>query len=215
MGDVTVALYWTGEPWMSMALYRAIPSAVANLAPLAFGVGATVAECRNDALRQVETEWVIHLDADDELTPGYLDAMLAAEGDADVRVPAVQYIQPDGEVGEPSLWRTNARMFHRHDGGPCVGACLLEGNWVPIGAMVRTELARSVGWREWACFEDWDFWLRCYLAGASFAAVPSAVYRAHVRNDSRNRLVDQPDRHSVRTMTHRQIAEANGIRSVR
>jgi hypothetical protein len=45
-------------------------------------------------------------------------------------------------------------------------------------------------------------------AGASVEALPAAIYRAHVRDDSRNRA---PDR-EARLAAHRAIAVANGSR---
>jgi hypothetical protein len=61
------------------------------------------------------------------------------------------------------------------------------------------------GWRDFAWSEDWDVWLRCWLAGATVEAVPAAVYRAHVRPDSRNRA---PAR-EARLAAHQAIVAAN------
>jgi cellulose synthase/poly-beta-1,6-N-acetylglucosamine synthase-like glycosyltransferase len=72
--------------------------------------------------------------------------------------------------------------------------------------MARTELLRKVGgWRDWPLYEDWDLWLRCHLAGATFEAIPRAIYRAHARVDSRNRA---PDR-AARLAAHEAIHRAN------
>ena len=79
-----------------------------------------------------------------------------------------------------------------------------------IGSAVRADLVREVGgWRDFDWSEDWDLWLRCHLAGASFEPVPEAVYRAHVRLHSRNRGASD----SKRLAAHRAIAEANGVAS--
>jgi glycosyltransferase involved in cell wall biosynthesis len=201
--DVTIVVPATDDVWLRLARQRAIPSAQALGVPVVEGVGPTVMDARNDGLAQVTTEWVVHLDADDELEPGYLDAMAA--GTADVRAPAVRYMLPGGRPGTdvgPAMPRVAG---HTH---ACEASCLPYGNWLVVGAAVRTDLVRRVGgWRGYEWSEDWDLWLRCHLAGATIEPVPAAVYRAHVRWRSRNRAISPAKRLAV----HRQIAAANGV----
>jgi glycosyltransferase involved in cell wall biosynthesis len=198
--DVTVVCGTFGDPsWSSLAQRRALPSAQALGVPTVHVHAGALHEARNAALARVETEWVVHLDADDELEPGYLAAMERAA--ADVRAPAVRYV-----TGKHRPRPTMPRVAgHAH---ACASSCLPEGNWLVVGALVRAGMIRSVGgWRDEPVYEDWSVWLRCYLAGATFEAVPGAVYRAHVRRDSRNRG-SSPE---LRLATHRAIAEANGV----
>lgn len=201
MIDVTVAVATFGESrWERLAYKRAIPSAEALGVPVIHVHGATLHEARNAAVEQVETEWVIHLDADDELEPGYIDAM--ASGTADLRAPAVRYVRP-GVHDAPALLPNVAGHSH-----PCTADCLAFGNWLVIGTMVSTELVKDVGgWRDYPWSEDWDLWVRCWQAGATVEPIPRAVYRAHVRRNSRNR--GQPRR--TRLDAHRLIARANGL----
>jgi GT2 family glycosyltransferase len=141
----------------------------------------------------------VHLDADDELPIDYLDQMRL--GSADVRAPAVRYVQgahiaPDRV---PNVWG------HTHD---CVGECLPYGNWIVVGAMARRKRLIDIGgWRDFNWSEDWDLWLRAYLAGATFETIRTAVYIAHVRHDSRNRSASQAERLAA----HRAIAASNGV----
>lgn len=202
--DVTVVVPYTGEPWKTWAHERAIPSAEALGVPVVIGEGETVAQARNHGVDQVRTEWTVHLDADDELTPGFLDAM--ATGTADVRAPSVEYVNPNtrrliGPPKMPEVW--GHKRFHDQ----CHGGCLKEGNWIVVGALVRTELVQRLRWREWPIYEDFDLWQRCYLAGATFEAIPAAVYRAWSRRGGRNSSLPLQERHEV----HRQIARANGM----
>lgn len=199
--DVTVVVATCGaDEWADLAHQRAIPSARALGVPVLHKhlPGGTVAQARNELVGLVGSEWVVHLDADDELAPGFVDAI--ARGTADVRAPAVQYIRPGWGPLKPRMPRV-ANHNHR-----CVGECLRQGNWLVVGAAVRTALVGRVGgWREWPMYEDWDLWLRCWLAGATVEAVPQAVYRAHVREDSRNRAPDA----AARQAAHTAIYEAN------
>lgn len=179
--DVTVAIGTFGGPeWVQLAEQRAIPSARSLGLPVVHCHAATLHDARNGAVAQVTTEWVIHLDADDELEAGYVEAMAA--GAADIRAPAVRYIDHRGRAANPGV---PAVAGHRHS---CIAACLTAGNWLIVGSAIRADLVRKVGgWRDWPVYEDWDLWLRCHLAGASIEAIPQAIYRAHVRPNSRNR----------------------------
>jgi glycosyltransferase involved in cell wall biosynthesis len=196
--DVTVAIAtFGGDEWIQMALRRAVPSVAALHVPFVQVHGATLHEARNDALALVETPYVVFLDADDELAPGYFDAMSA--GTADVRAPAVRYISPTA-ISPPFVPKVPG---HDHD---CVGDCLLAGNWIVVGAVARTDLVRRVGgWQDWPIYEDFSVWQRCHLVGATFEQVPGAVYRAYVREGSRNRSHDQ----AFRTQIHRAIDASN------
>lgn len=194
--DVTVLIGTYGDPGWKRFAERARESVPLGV-PVVHAHGASLHEARNLALACASTEWVVHLDADDELEPGYIDALLA--GSADIRVPSVRYVRPDREHA-PRV----PRVFgHRHD---CRPACLPDGNYIVVGALARADLLRRVGgWRDFAWSEDWDLWLRCHLAGASFETIPDAVYRAHVRDDSRNRAPDQ----AFKLAVHEQIYRAN------
>lgn len=190
--DVTVVVGTFGaDEWRDLAMSRAIPSV--GDAQSVHVHGDTLAAARNEGLEQVTTEWVTFLDADDELTPGYFDAM--NRGTADLRAPAVEYVKGN-RVQRPYVPRVAG---HRHE---CSGECLPDGNWLVIGAVARTELVRGAGgFREWPVYEDWCLWLRCWMAGASVEAIPGAVYRAHVRSDSRNRAPSTEEKNRV----HREI----------
>jgi len=194
--DVTVVVGTYGDvSWKQLAESRAIPS-VGDV-PVLHVHGETLAEARNKGLEWVETDWVVFLDADDELTPGYFDAMAA--GFADLRAPAVEYVGTSRQ--SPYMPKVAG---HGHD---CDGDCLTEGNWLVIGTAARTNIVRDVGgFREWEVYEDWDLWLRCYLAGATVEAVPEAIYRAHVRRDSRNRAPSM----AIKNRVHHEIVKAIG-----
>lgn len=199
--DVTVVVATYGnDSWVQLARERAIPSGEAEGVPVIHTHGPTLHDARNMGLAKVQTEWVCHLDADDELEPGYFAAM--AEGTADCRAPSVRYMRRKVHHPKPIMPRVSG---HYHD---CVDVCLAEGNWLVIGSLVRTVDAVAVGgWRDFNWSEDWDLWVRLWHAGATFEAIPRAVYRAHVRPDSRNRAPARAEKLAA----HRAIAAANGL----
>lgn len=191
----TVVIGSYGERhWLDLGTQRAAQSAFAQMVPVIYVHGLTLHGARNAALAQVETERVVFLDADDELTPDYCKTLAA--GTADLRVPSVKYVRPNGR-SQPAYVPKVAGHTHK-----CQAACLSDGNYAVIGSMANVELLRSVGgFRDEDCYEDWSAWLRMYRAGATVETIREAVYVAHVRPDSRNRALDMATKNRV----HHQI----------
>lgn len=172
--DVTVIVATYGDTmWKDLARHAAETAQRQTLPPRAviLSHGPTLQEARNVPGMAAKTEWLIFLDADDELDPGYVEAMMTGEGD--VRQPAtlgvVNGIEDDYPVMIPP------------------GKTLLEKNHIVIGAMARTSLFQKVGgFDNWPVLEDWDLILKYWRAGAEFGQVPGAIYRVHVNPHSRN-----------------------------
>src|SRR5687767_11356621 len=130
--DVTVCVATYGDPeWVNLAETRAVPSAEAQATTIHLH-GFTLHDARNACLKLVKTPWVIFLDADDELEPGYVDAMAA--GTADLRAPAVSYQRRHHRARPAGMPKVAG---HRHD---CTADCLIDGNWLVIGTCARAEL---------------------------------------------------------------------------
>lgn len=194
--DVTVIVGTYGsQDWVNMAESRAIPS-VEGQAPVIHRHADTLATARNDGAYLAKSEWLCFLDADDELSPDYIEQM--AKGAADLRGPSVSYI--GNRVQVPYMPRVAG---HTHD---CAASCLDEGNWLVIGTLIRREMFMEVGgFAEHPCYEDWALWLACWRRGCTVEALPDAVYRAHVRPYSRNRGLDIHFKNRI----HREIIAAN------
>lgn len=197
--DVTVVVATFGDyEWVELAHKRAIPSAQSQTDRVLQVHGKTLDGARNEGLALAQTEWICFLDADDQLSAGFFDAI--ATGSADVRAPAVSYVKPNGTARPPYVPKVAG---HKHD---CTPECLRDGNWLVVGSVARTELLQRVGgWRDWPVYEDWCLWQRCWKAGASIEAIPAAVYRAHVRPDSRNRAPAMAEKNHW----HAEILKAN------
>jgi cellulose synthase/poly-beta-1,6-N-acetylglucosamine synthase-like glycosyltransferase len=198
--DFTIAVgTFGGNEWVQLATERAIPSAEAQGCAVVHRHGTTLAQARNAALAMVDTEWVVWLDADDELSSGYIEAL--AGGTADLRAPSVSYVK-NGQPREACVPKVAG---HSHE---CDAECIASGagNWLVVGTAARAELLREVGgWRNWPIYEDFCLWLRAIRAGASVEAIPAAVYLAHWRHDSRNRAPDMAFKNRI----HREILKTN------
>lgn len=142
----------------------------------------SVALARNEAAARSSADWLVFLDGDDELAPGYAAAMrgaAAAGGEDHLYTPAVSYAAGT---------RRKPPMFH-----PQCDPSL--GNWMVIGTMVeRAVFERAGGFDdrpEYGGYEDWALWIKCQKLGAAPVRVPDAVYVAHVDPRSRHRAGDR------------------------
>lgn len=135
--------------------------------------GDTLQEARNRGAAACDTEFLIFLDADDELDEGYVEAMLNSSGD--IRRPATIGVYEDGSTDAAPV------LIPVPEGG------LTQSNYIVIGAMIRKQDFLNVGgFNDFPILEDWHLWLRLVRAGAQIVDVPGAIYRVHVRSDSRN-----------------------------
>lgn len=199
--DVTIAVCTFGdERWKDLAAERAVPSAKAQGVEVVTFHADVLHNARNEALNASDG-WIIYLDADDQLEPGYVDAMLAGTGD--VRAPSVQRVRR----GRNKRGRYMPRVWgHRHE---CVGGCLPEGNWVTVGAMVSTHLLKDAGgWQDEPIYEDWSVWLRCWKAGGDVQPCPDAVYRYWFSDTTRNGSLPPKERDEWHWRIHDSIMEA-------
>jgi glycosyltransferase involved in cell wall biosynthesis len=204
--DVTICIATYGSPYWYQKGYECIGKIRETFpdTPSWFQheTDKTLAEVRNFMLNEIDTDYVIFLDADDSLHPDYLERMAEVQP-ATVTVPAVAYVR--NRVTGPA-------HIPKVPGCPCVGfcgpACLDRGNYVVIGAKASTAALRAVGgFREWPMYEDWDLWLRVANIGGSFVNCPRAIYYASFNENSRNRAPTQMQKLEA----HRMIARANGV----
>jgi len=119
--------------------------------------GATLADARNTGASRAAGDRLIFLDADDRLAPGYIEAVETV--DADLVQTAISYADAD-----PVMLATDD---------------MTRRNYLHVGTAVNSRLFETVGgFHEWACYEDWELWLRILAAGATVGQAPAAVYHA-------------------------------------
>jgi glycosyltransferase involved in cell wall biosynthesis len=142
----------------------------------------TLARARNEGAERATGDWLVFLDADDELDPYYVEAMSLAADRAMARSDCRTFLHQPATLGVV-------------DGVPDAEPVLIpqrpldEGNFMVIGTMVERSLFLDVGgFAELEAWEDWDLWCRCWRAGAGFNPVPDAIYRIHVNPNGRNNV---------------------------
>jgi glycosyltransferase involved in cell wall biosynthesis len=101
---VSIVVATCGEDrWRHLAADRALPTAATQGADEVIGVhqpDGTVASSRNDGAQQATSEWLVFLDADDELAPGFVDALKPHLAPGKMVSPAVQF-RRNNRVAEP------------------------------------------------------------------------------------------------------------------
>lgn len=133
-------------------------------------------EVRNAAAAAARTDAIIFLDADDELDPGYVEAMMAGTGD--IRYPLVQRL-----CEETGQWIDKApRAFPKKT--------ILLANFLVVSSMMpRETFLAAGGFEDYPALEDWSLFInliqRWHLKPE---LCPGAILHYHVRADGRNQI---------------------------
>jgi hypothetical protein len=133
---------------------------------------------RNTGISAAANEHVIPLDADDWFYPDAVKTLFEAAGDADV---VAGYCTDSGTIYKPGI-------FH----GPLTKEMFIENNPVVCSSLFKKSIWSKVGGymvRETCHYEDWNFWARCFAAGAKFKALDLMVYNHTSRPDSMLRIL--------------------------
>ena len=143
--------------------------------------GRSLHEARNEGAKRAEGDYLVFLDADDQLDPGYIAAMSASIERNMLRSDCRTFLHQPATLGV---------VNGREDPEPTLipQRSLDTGNFMVIGTAVERDLFHKVGgFLDWPIYEDWCLWIRCHQAGAGFVQVPEAIYRVTVNPDSRNK----------------------------
>lgn len=148
-----------------------------------------------DRLIEHGAEWLIFLDADDELEEDYAANMVMEAALCEDRwpifAPAVRQVNDD--VPEMST--------HIH--AVPTGQDLLRHNHFCIGAMHKAEMYQAIGgFDDWPVLEDWAYWLKAVTHGGQPRTAPHAVYRAHMDSERPGRNISVPSHVSSETATN-------------
>ena len=179
------------DHWIEIARQRAIPSAQKQAAYeiiVHHEPGLEIGPARNMAAQRARGEWLLFLDADDELEDGYVEEMTNAICDSGrpepaLLQPAVRYIRK-GRTQDPFVMPSRD---------------LTTDNFLVIGTVLRRSLFEKVGgFNDYPHgFEDWSLWAKCWKEGAAIYPVPKAIYNAHVNPQSKHRMLWRDRKHQV------------------
>jgi SAM-dependent methyltransferase len=140
---------------------------------------------RNRGIETSDAEFIVALDADDKLTPQFVELCVAALD----QHPEVSIADGDHHTfGDDDRLITHASYdFVR----------LTHSNQIGVASMFRRRAWEDVGgYNEQMCsrngvaYEDWDFWIGCGEHGHFGVHVPSALFYYRIREDSMFQHVD-------------------------
>ncbi len=181
--SICVATYGDWK-WVELADERALPS-LRRQTPCQLIARhqdeGTIASSRNACAKEATGDWLLFVDADDEIAPGYIRAMeTAVEQQPNATrmlfTPAVQTVRPGRTPGPPSFFRE---------------VPLRQANWLVVGTLIHKDLFWEVGGFPEAehGLEDWALWSKCARVGAKVVKVPDAVYRYWANPNSMHRVL--------------------------
>jgi glycosyltransferase involved in cell wall biosynthesis len=180
------------DGWREMAWSRAYPSA-SNQGVKEIIVHhepeLEIGPARNAAAALATSRYLLFLDADDELEPGYVEAMRAAIKASQPR-PTMKLYQPTVRYMRKGV-RAQEIMRPNTD--------LRRDNFLVIGTVVSRTLFNKVnGFSDYPHgFEDWSLWAKCWNKGAQIVQVPEAIYIAHINPRSKHRQMWRNRREQV------------------
>jgi glycosyltransferase involved in cell wall biosynthesis len=172
VGEVIVVDDGSDDPYTIEKICQIEEGAEEDLQIVRLSANQGVAEARNTGIRQAKYPFVLVLDADDELLPGFLDRA----------VPILCGDERCGAVTSDAVWQGSASRFRpklsarRADllAGPCLYSMALfrKRDWETIGGY-SSEFVEA--------WEDHDFWLSLLELGKSIHLLPEAFfcYRRH------------------------------------
>jgi glycosyltransferase involved in cell wall biosynthesis len=203
---VTVVIpVFNGAPWVADAIHSVLAQPVSLCRVVVVDDGSTdntpevlatfgdrievvrqsnggLSAARNTGIRRSASELLIFLDADDLLPPGYIEPFVAAASDA-----------PDADVFHCG-WRgtdlEGRALYATDDPLPLDAdpfhALLSTGSPGITSLCVRRRAVDRTGWFDetLAMQEDWDYWLRLAVGGATFRGVHAPPFIVRRRASS-------------------------------
>lgn len=142
---------------------------------------------RNTGIAIAKYDYVIPIDSDDWFYPNAVKRLYDFREDFDV----VTGNCTDASVYKPSISQ-----------GPLTKEKFIESNPLVCSSLFKNSIAQKVGGymvRQGPHYEDWNFWARCFAAGAKFKYIDFEIYHHTSRDDSMLRIL-HPNRDFYRKL---------------
>jgi glycosyltransferase involved in cell wall biosynthesis len=141
-----------------------------------------VARARNTAIAAACGDYILPLDADDRIMPGYLTCAVAVLNQR----PEVGFVGCHYRLFEENHSTYTPTHYQLPD--------LLVENVVPVTSLFRRSAWKQVGgYYPEIAIEDWDFWLSLIEYGYIGSVIPEVLFERRMRASSRYGHNQQPD----------------------
>ena len=165
---------------------------------------AGVCRARNHAVEEARGKYILPVDGDDILMPGFVEwavAQLEADAEVKVAVPGGEFF--GGRQGRWKLKPFSLRALAHDNMIPCT-SLYRKSDWKRIGGYCESIIAR----------EDWEFWINMLKDGGKVVQQEETGLRYRIREGSK-RITDRKYKHHViDTLNNRHAAffrrELNG-----
>lgn len=124
---------------------------------------------RNVGIKDVKTEFTLFLDDDDVLYKDYIETVTPFLDNYDVIYTWCKLVN-----------------FKAHLDVPFDENHLRQANFIPVTAVVRTELLREVGCFDKGPYEDWKLWKKILDAGGRFKPIYLRKWEYRKASDGQN-----------------------------
>lgn len=133
------------------------------------------AAARNTGVRNADSEYILFLDSDDRVLPGYIQ-----EGINRLKKNLKAGVVYSNAVafGDASRTSFSAKPFNILD--------LLIQNFIPMCAVMRKKTWEDVSGidEKLIQYEDWEFWIRIYKAGWQFIYIDKPMFEYRIQRKS-------------------------------
>ena len=153
-----------------------------------------VSAARNHAIREAKGEWILPVDADDRISPDYIEKAVAVIGD-DVRVIGCRAQFFGAREGEWRLPEFSHELLARRNMIP-VSSLFRKADWMRVGGFCEQDIYR----------EDWDFWLSLMELGGRYVRLEEVGLYYRVQAGSRRHQARQQKRAIVDAINRRHPA---------
>lgn len=155
---------------------------------------AGVSAARNNAIREAKGEWILPVDADDRISPTYIEHAMAAISN-EVRIIGCRAEYFGARQGEWCLPEFSYELLARKN---MIHACSLfrKADWQSVGGFCEEEIYR----------EDWDFWLSLMELGGRYVRLDEVGLYYRVHEGSRRAKAKQRKRLIVDAINRRHPA---------
>lgn len=158
---------------------------------------AGVSAARNHAIRQAKGEWILPVDADDKISPTYIEHAITAARD-NVRVIGCRAHMFGARNGEWKLPPYSPQLLARKN-MIHVSSLFRKADWERVGGFCEEDIYR----------EDWDFWLSMMELGGEYIRLEEVGLYYRVLPHSRRSQAKSQKRAIVDAINRRHSAFLN------